>query len=235
MNKSSISHCFLVAALFLSFTSSLLGQSVPKPVQQTAEPAKKAKSKIPELSIFIAADYYGPKLNEINDEYRAIEKIYSLPAGNDFKNYYFALVGVRFTPENSQGQSVQGEFGGSILKSGKDNSTNFLRLYYTGASYILSIPVSAVSVYGGCGLGYFWLNTQRTYSSNLGVATVNAQLAELHGIFGIEYFQPSGVSFAFEGRYNYAATIAPQRADLDFTLKGMTAGIRVGIPLLMIY
>jgi len=50
-------------------------------------------------------------MNEINDEYRTIEKTYSLPAGSDFKNYYFALIGVRFTPENAQGQSVQGEFG----------------------------------------------------------------------------------------------------------------------------
>ncbi len=234
MNKSSLFLYLLLAALLLFFTSYGQGQTIVKPDTQTTQKVKKIKSKIPTLSIFIDGSYYGPKLNEINDEYRSIENIYSLPAGNDFKNYYFVLVGVRFTPENAQGQSVQGEFGGSILKSAKDNSTNFLRLYYTGGSYIFSRPVSIVSVYGGGGLGYLWLNTQRTYTSNLGVATVNAQLAELHGMLGIEYFNSSGVSFALEGRYTYATTILPQRADLDFTLKGITAGIRIGIPLLML-
>ena len=235
MKKSFLYLYLLLAALLFSFTSYVLGQSAAKPVIQTTEQVKKTKSKIPVLSIFIEGSYYGSKMNEINDEYRTIEKTYSLPAGSDFKNYYFALIGVRFTPENAQGQSVQGEFGGSLLKSVKDNSTNFMQLYYTGGSYIFSLPVSLVSAYFGAGLGYIWLNTQRTYTSNLGVAAVNAQLAELHGMFGIEFFSSTGVSFAFEGRYTYAATIEPQRADLDFTLKGITAGIRIGIPLLMLY
>ena len=74
-----------------------------------------------------------------------------------------------------------------------------------------------VSIYGGGGLGYIWLNTQRTYTTRPGVAQVNAQLAQLHGLVGIQFFAQSGVSFSLEGRYNYATTISPIRADLDFT------------------
>ena len=84
---------------------------------------------------------------------------------------------------------------------------------------------------GGGGLGYLWLNTQRTYIALPGVAQVNAQLAQLHGMIGIEFFTSSGVSLALEGRYIYAATVSPTRADLDFTMKGITGGIQIGIPI----
>jgi len=88
-----------------------------------------------------------------------------------------------------------------------------------------------VSIYGGGGLGYIWLNTQRTYGTRLGVVTVNGQLVQIHGILGIEFFDPSGVSFALEGRYSNATTVSPTRADLDFTIKGIDVGIRIGVPI----
>lgn len=90
-----------------------------------------------------------------------------------------------------------------------------------------------VSIYGGGGLGYVWLNTQRTYNTRLGIAEVNGQLAQLHALFGLEFFEPSGVSFSLEGRYNYATTVRPQRADLNFKMKGMAGGIQIGIPIIM--
>ena len=90
-----------------------------------------------------------------------------------------------------------------------------------------------VSIYGGGGLGYIWLNTQRTYTTRPGVAQVNAQLAQLHGLFGLQFFAQSGVSFSLEGRYNYATTVSPLRADLDFTMKGFAGGIQIGIPIIM--
>jgi hypothetical protein len=77
------------------------------------------------------------------------------------------------------------------------------------------------------------LNTQRTYTTRLGVAAVNAQLAQLHALFGLQFFEPSGVSFSLEGRYNYATTVWPQRADLNFTMKGISAGIQIGVPINM--
>jgi opacity protein-like surface antigen len=116
------------------------------------------------------------------------------------------------------------------MKTAKNNSTNFLQLYYAGGSYIISLSLPMVSLYGGGGLGYLWLNTQRTYGTRLGVATVNGQLVQLHGILGIEFFDPSGVSFALEGRYTHTTTVSPTRADLDFTMKGIDAGIRIGVP-----
>ncbi len=186
---------------------------------------------VPTVSIFVAGNYFGPKFTGVNAVYNTIESNFSLPSGTDFKDYYFVLAGLRFSPTNRQ--AIQAEFGGSVLKSPGDNSTSFLQEYYGGGSYILSLPISMVSIYGGAGLGYIWLNTQRTYTTNPGVAQVNAQLAQVHGLFGIQFFAQSGVSFALEGRYNYATTISPLRADLDFTLKGFAGGIQVGIPIIM--
>ena len=221
--KKFISLTVLLLVLFL-FVPALFAQ-----VQQKQTPIIQPKPGDAPVTVFIAGDYFGQKFADVNTIYQSIEKNYSLPAGSDFKNYYFVMAGVRYTP--TIGQSIQGEFGGSVWKAAKGNSTNFMQLYYSGGSYILRIPMQMLSIYGGGGLGYLWLNTQRTYIALPGVAQVNAQLAQLHGMIGIEFFTSSGVSLALEGRYIYAATVSPTRADLDFTMKGITGGIQIGIPI----
>jgi hypothetical protein len=189
------------------------------------------KNSSPVLSIFVAGSYFGQNFSDVNAVYNTIEHNFSLPTGSNFKNTYSVLAGVRISPSNTQ--AVQGEFGGDIFKSTKANSVNYLQMYYTGGSYLLRLPIQMAAIYGGGGLGYVWLNTQRTYSSTLGVAQVNAQLAQIHALFGLEFFDQSGVSFSLEGRYNYASTIRPERADLNFTMKGMSGGIQIGIPIIM--
>lgn len=222
MKKSIVALTMSLVASLLLPLSVVLGQQKQTPVIQP-------KVGVSPLSVFVSGSYFGPKYTNVNAVYQVIEHNLSLPAGNDFKSYYFVLTGVRFTLGN--GQAVQGEFGGSVMKSTKDSSTNFLQLYYAGGSYIISFPLPMVSIYGGGGLGYLWLNSQRTYGTRLGVATVNGQLVQLHGMLGIEFFDPSGVSFALEGRYTNATTVSPTRADLDFTLKGIDVGIRIGVPI----
>jgi hypothetical protein len=219
-----LSTCSIVRLIILMLLSlSVYGQPKQKPVVDQ-------KPEIPTLSIFFDGLYYGPKFADVNAIYKTIEQNYSLPRGGDFNNVYNVITGVRFVPMT--GQAMQGEFGFSVFKSTRDSSTNYLQLYSLGGSYIVSISLPLVSVYGGGGLSYLWLNTQRTYTTSNGVARVNAQLAQLHGLLGVEFFSHSGVSFALEGRYNYATTITPKRADLNFTLKGITGGVRIGIPLL---
>jgi len=221
----------LISVLILLLVASLI---IPQSLvwgQQKSTTLTPQNYGIPTVSVFVAENYFGPKFTGVNAVYNTIESNFSLPSGTDFKDYYFVLVGLRVNPTN--GQAIQGEFGGSVLKSPKDNSTNFLEEYYGGASYILNHPISMVSIYGGGGLGCIWLNTQRTYTARLGVAQVNAQLAQLHGLVGIQFYARSGVSIALEGRYNYATTISPLRADLDFTMNGFAGGIQIGIPIFM--
>ena len=226
MKKSiSVLVVLLIASMVVS-SPLAMGQQKPNVVL----PQKSAVT-VPTLSLFIAGNYFGPKLTDVNNVYQTIEKNYLLPAGSDFKNYYFLLTGLRFNPSASQG--IQGEFGLTASRSPQDQSTNFLQMYYAGGSYLLSLPLPMVSVYVGGGAGYYWLSTQRTYTSRIGVARVNAQLAQLHGIAGIEFFDPSGVSFALEGRYNYALTTVPRREDLNVTLKGIAVGIQIGVPIIM--
>jgi len=224
MNKFIFLPALLLSVLFL--VPPLFAQAQQKPAL-TIQP----KYGDAPLTVFVAGDYFGQKFSDVNTIYQSIEKNYSLPAGSDFKNYYFVLTGVRYTPVS--GQSIQGEFGGSVWKAVKEKSTNFLQMYYTGGSYILSLPMQMVSIYGGGGLGYIWLNTQRTYTALSGVAQVNAQLAQLHGIIGIEFLNSSGASFSLEGRYTYASTVSPRRSDLDFVMKGITGGIQIGIPIVI--
>jgi hypothetical protein len=221
--KKFITLLFSVVFLFSHF-SSAWGQEKPA---LNAQP----KPGTSPFSIFVEGNYFAPKLTEVNAVYQSIEKNFQLPAGNDFKSYYFILTGIRYSPTNNH--SILGEFGGSMFKLTKGNSTNYMQLYYTGGSYILSLPLPMVSLYGGAGLGYLWLNTERTYSSRIGVADVNAQLMQMHGILGLEFFNPSGASFSLEGRYTYATTVQPKRADLDFTMKGIAAGIRIAVPIVL--
>jgi len=223
--KKFISLPFLLSAL-IAFSQPMLAQGQQKP----AVPIQPRPGDAP-LTLFVAGDYFGQNFSDVNAIYQSIEKGYSLPSGNDFKNYYFVLAGLRYTPSN--GQAVQAEFGGSVWKAAKGNATNFLQLYYTGGSYIVSAPVSVATIYGGGGLGYLWLNTQRTYTALPGVAQVNAQLAQLHALLGIEFVNSLGVSFSIEGRYTYASTVSPVRSDLDFVMKGITGGIQIGIPIVL--
>jgi len=152
--------------------------------------ASEYKGGIPAVSLFISADYFSPKFTDVNAVFNTIERNYSLPAGKDFKDYYNVLVGIRFAPVMQQ--SIQVEFGGSVIRSrssgllGADRSSDFLQMYYTGGTYLFSAPVGPINFFLGAGLGYDWLRAQRSYSVQPGVARVNAGLTQLHGLGGFE-------------------------------------------------
>jgi hypothetical protein len=197
--------------------------------QQQSNPAAIPRAQKPGVSLFVQANYFGPKFSDINAVYRSIEQYYQLPGGRDFKGIYDVLMGVRY--DLIPTQSVQGEFGFSILKSNHGSTSNFHRLFSAGGSYLVRTDLSMVSVYGGGGVSYLWLNTERSYQTQLGIARVNGQMVQLHALLGVEISGPMGVTFALEGRYVYARTVSPQRSDLDFDLKGIIGGISMGIPL----
>lgn len=193
---------------------------------------------IPAVSLFVSCDYFSPEFDGVDAVFRTIEKNYVLPSGRDFKDYYNVLAGIRFAPVSQQ--SVQIEFGGSMFKSksngllGENRSASFLQMRYAGGTYLVSIPVGPISSFLGAGLGYVWLDAQRSYEVQPGVAQIKAGLTQLHGLLGIEYVDPSGVTLAIDGGYSFATTLFPRRADLDFTIKGITGGIKIGVPLIKI-
>ncbi len=197
------------------------------------------KRAIPAVSFFLAGDYFSPKFEQLDAVFQTIEKNYSLPAGTNFKDYYSLLAGIRFAPANQQ--SIQVEFGGSLFKSnaiglpGQNHSASFIQMYYTGASYLLSFPVGAINLFLGGGAGYIWLDAQRSYTVQPGVARIDAGLTQFHGLGGIEFIDRSGVSLALDGGYSYATTLFPQRGDVDFTIKGVTGEIKIGVPLIKMF
>jgi hypothetical protein len=190
---------------------------------------------IPAVSFFISGNYFSPKLDDINAVYTTIEKNYYLPAGKDFKSYYSVTGGFKFSPVEQQ--TIRAEFGVSLYKSplsssgSETQSTNFLQMYYAGGTYLVNFPFNRLSFFVGPGLGYLRLNTQRTYTDQSGVVHVNANLFQVHGTVGAEFFHPSGISFSLEGGYFYATTPYPRRSDINFTLRGITGGIKVSVPL----
>lgn len=196
--------------------------------QQPINPAAIPRAQKPAVSLFIQANYFGPKFSDINAVYRSIEQYYQLPGGRDFKGIYDILTGVHY--DLVPGQSVQGEFGFSILKSNHGSTSNFHRLFSAGGSYIANTDFRMVSFYGGGGASYLWLNTERSYQTQLGIARVKGQMVQLHALLGVEFSIPAGITLGLEGRYVYALTVSPQRSDLDFDLKGIIGGIRMGIP-----
>ena len=98
--KKFISLTVLLLVLFL-FVPALFAQ-----VQQKQTPIIQPKPGDAPVTVFIAGDYFGQNFADVNTIYQSIEKNYSLPAGSDFKNYYFVMAGVRYTP--TIGQSIQG-------------------------------------------------------------------------------------------------------------------------------
>lgn len=212
----------LVAGLFI-LAAPVYGQ-----VRQQ-RPAGQARPTMPTLALIVGGNYFNPPYTNVDDVYSTIEHNYALPAGSAFKSFYNVLVAVRLSPVD--GQSVQAEGSGTVLKMVKDNTTNYLQLYYLGGSYLIHFVTPVVAPYIGAGAGYEWLNTERAYATRIGVARVNSQLAQIHGIIGVEYFTAQGVSVGLEAQYAYATSVAPRRADLDFTLKGITGGLRIGVPL----
>ena len=223
--KTPITVLILLVVASLIISQSLAwGQQ--KPI--TLSPQKYT---VPIVSIFVAGNYFGPKLTGINAVYNTLESNFCASPGDRFQELLFCPG--RRADQSHKRASDPGRIWREYSEVPESNSTNFLQEYYAGGSYILSLPISSVSIYAGGGLGCVWLNTQRTYTTNLGVAQINAQLAQLHGLCGIQFLEQSGVSFSLEGRYNYATTISPLRSDLDFTLKGFAGGIQVGIPIIM--
>jgi len=85
MKKSFLYLYLLLAALLFSFTSYVLGQSAAKPLYRRQNRSKRQNRRFLYCLYLLRAAITGSKMNEINDEYRTIEKTYSLPAGSDFK------------------------------------------------------------------------------------------------------------------------------------------------------
>jgi hypothetical protein len=167
---------------------------------------------------------------------QSIEHNYSLSMGNEFKNYYSVIAGIRFNPVPQQ--SVQLEVGGSVSRTspsgpqGGNSCASFLSMYYIGGTHLIHIPIGRVKGFIVGGPGYVWLNSERTYYVESGTATVNGQLAQLHGVCGLEFLLPRGASVALEAEYFYATTLFPERSDLDFTLKSPSLGVMLNIPFL---
>ena len=216
----------LFVQLFCSFIPLLFFIPSITPAQQKQE--IKPKSSNQNLSLFISVNYFGPELTDINAVYKTIEN-YILPSGNDFKNIFTIVAGMEYT--FFMRQSVQGELGIGLMKTNKGKSTNYFQLFSVGGTYIYSVPlIGMFSGYGGAGVGHMWIYTQRDYTSNIGIAHVNAKLAEVHVLLGLEYVIPNGVSFAMEGRYLFSTSLYPERSNLDFSVNGIIGGIRIGIP-----
>jgi len=224
----------LYGYLFLLFLFMI--QPVYSQQMQTVPSSRKT---LPSISLFVSGDYFSPGFGEIDAVFQTIEKNYLLPPGRNFKNYYNILAGVRFSPVPQQ--SVQIEFGGSVFRSrsngllGENRSSSFIKWGYIGGTYLFNIPVGRINCFVGGGLGYVWLEAQRSYATQPGVAQINAGLTQFHGLVGIEYIDPSGVTFAVDGGYSYAITLFPQRSDIDFTIKGITGGIKIGVPLIKVF
>ncbi|MGO9481871.1 MAG: hypothetical protein ACLP05_08840, partial [Candidatus Kryptoniota bacterium] len=186
-----------MATLFFLFLLCL-----PQIVQ--AQQKEMSQKPVPSVSFFLSGDYYSPNFRDVNAVYNTIEKNYYLPAGGDFKDYYSVMGGIKFAlPEE---QALQAEFSASLYKSelgnsiGQIQSRNFLQIYYLGGTYLYNIPAGrVVSFFLGAGLGNVWLNTQRSYTGQVGIAQVNGDLLQVHGTGGVEFLTPSGVTLSLVG------------------------------------
>jgi len=218
-------------SLFCLFVSAL----VLLPQFCRAQEKETARRVIPAVSFYVSGDYFSPNFKDVNAVYGTLGQVYSLPDGKDFKDYYTLNGGLKISPVEQQ--TIRLEASVSLYKSQlgtpiyNTKSINFLQMYYGGATYLVNFPFGRTAFFIGAGPGYVRLNTQRTYSDRAGVVRVNGNLFQLHATGGVDFYQSSGVAFGLEIGYAYATTPYTRSADLDFTLKGVTGGISITVPL----
>lgn len=188
-------------------------------IAQQKEPSGR---EVQALQGFVSAGYMRTPLGDVDRVFSIIERNYRTAQGKEFKTLYYFSTGLRY--ELQPGHIVRGELFGTVWKEIEDQSSNYLSSFDLAATYLYELSVPFVNVYGGAGFGYVWLNAQRTYSTHRGVATVETQLAEVHGVVGAVYRLHQNATVGIEGRYMIAETITPESRDHDIGFRGFTAG-----------
>ncbi len=122
--------------IFLAASNSLFAQNNPEGVN---------------VRIGVAGDYFAPKLNALNDAYAAEEAMRSLPQGPEIKSFYLgrAALALHFAKIHA----IQLEGAISYLKQCNSPTASYLRMYYGGASYLISPFDFNVNPYAGAGAG----------------------------------------------------------------------------------
>jgi opacity protein-like surface antigen len=176
------------------------------------------------VRIGVAGDYFAPKLNDLNDAYAAEEAMRSLPQGKEIKSFYLGRTALSLHFAKMHTLQLEGAM--SYLKQCETPTTNYLRVYYGGGSYLISPFDFKVNPYAGVGCGVILFNAQRTYEEHVGISSLDHQ-AELHGIVGVDYNVASRWTLTLEGRYMHVPKLTFIRPAMELDISTFSVGIGI--------
>jgi hypothetical protein len=154
MNRRTL--WFLLVSVLVSLPS----------VGQQAQPSSTTATVLHSISIGARFSFYGPKTDNLNTAFGALEDTIGLSRAPDFKIFYFGEANLRYalSPEHSVGVV----FGLSLWKSKLASSESIERVYTIGAQYYYSLQNRRTEFYGldvGAGAGWLVANFERDYDS----------------------------------------------------------------------
>jgi hypothetical protein len=182
------------------------------------------------LSVGARFSYYGPKMDNLNTAFGALEDTIGLGRAPDFKFFYLGVANVRYaiTPEHSVGV----EFGMSLRKSTLAQSESIERVYTVGAQYYYSIRNRRTDFYGldaGAGAGLLVANFERNYDSQRIALLKKSVTANASVVGWVSPIRP--LSLELEVRYMFVPSI-----DVDYpqsTIKMSSIVVGAGISVLL--
>src|SRR5512140_680933 len=182
------------------------------------------------ISVGAKFSFYGPKVDNLNTAFGALEDTIGLSRAPNFKIFSLGTVNIRYaiTPQHSVGI----EAGLSYWKSTLASSESIERIYTFGAPYYYSLRNRQTEFYGldaGAGAGLLVANFERNYDTQRisllkKSVTVNASL-----VGWVSPFNP--LSIEVEARYMFVPTINVDYPHSTVKLSSVVVGAGISIHL----
>jgi hypothetical protein len=186
------------------FAFSLL-LSFPSFSRQTQQ-SRATVSVLNSISVGARFSFYGPKVDNLNTAFGALEDTIGLNRAPDFKFFSLGSANIRYqiTPQHSV--SVEG--GMSLWKSKLPHAESTERVYTIGAQYYYSLQNRQMSFFGvdaGVGAGWLVVNFERNYDTQRISVLKNSVTANASVVGWVSPFSPFYLEL--EARYMFVPNI----------------------------
>ena len=182
------------------------------------------------ISVGARFSFYGPKVDNLNTAFGALEDTIGLSRAPDFKIFSLGSANIRYaiTPEHSVGI----EAGFSYWKSTLANSESIVRIYTLGAQYYYSLRNRQTDFYGldvGAGAGYLVANFERNYDTQR-ISLLKKSLTANASLVGwVSPFNP--LSIEVEARYVFVPTMNVGYPHSTVKLSSVVVGAGISVHL----
>ncbi len=182
------------------------------------------------ISVGARFSFYGPKLDNLNTAFGALEDTIGLGRAPDFKIFSIGSANIRYTFAPSQSVSI--EAGMSYWKSKLGSSESIERVYTIGAEYYYSFQNRRRDFFGldaGAGAAFLVANFERNYDTE--------RISELKKTFAanaslVGWASPfSPLSIEVEARYMFVPSFTVNYPQSKVKMSSVVVGAGISIML----